>query len=215
MKYQVFLLLAALLLLRCAVSMGEAISDWHRVTNTYTDTKNDNKSVVRLWQVETANEAVTEEINGIARGWAEEKGPALPAQKNNNKGNSRLDVEIRYSRTGHTWLSFLVQARTQYRQKLTEQVIETRTYNMATGERITLKEIFDEAPETWTFLGNAVREGLTAFWPEEEPDAEKLEALCAREALEQADFTLHGMSLVLHSPADLLYCSCSCSWWCS
>ena len=205
MKYQVFLLLAALLLLRCAVSMGEAISDWHRVTNTYTDTKNDNKSVVRLWQVETANEAVTEEINGIARGWAEEKGPALPAQKNNNKGNSRLDVEIRYSRTGHTWLSFLVQARTQYRQKLTEQVIETRTYNMATGERITLKEIFDEAPETWTFLGNAVREGLTAFWPEEEPDAEKLEALCAREALEQADFTLHGMSLVLHYPADLLY----------
>ena len=184
---------------------AEAISPLHKVTNTYTDTKNDNKSLTRLWHVETALESVTEEINGIAEVWAEEKGPGLPAAKNNTKLNSRLDVEIRYSRTGHKWLSFLIQARTQYHRELKEQVFTTRTYDMETGERIRLGDIFNGEEATWKTLGDGVREGLTAYWPETEPDAEALNALCSREALEKADFTLHGMSLVLHYPAEALY----------
>ena len=197
------LLLGLIFALSCAPA--EAISPYHQVTNTYTDTKNANKSVVRLWQVETALDAVSEEINGIARAWAEEKGPDLPSQGNSTTRNSRLDAEIRYSRTGHTWLSFLVQARTHYHQKLTDQVMTTRTYNMSTGERITLSDIFDDDDATWDYLASGVREGLLAYWPDIEPEEEKLDALCTREALEAADFTLHGMSLVLHYPADILY----------
>ncbi|MBR2823062.1 MAG: polysaccharide deacetylase family protein [Clostridia bacterium] len=184
---------------------AEAISPLHKVTNTYTDTRNDNKSVVRLWHAETALESVTEEINGIAEHWAAEIGPGLPEARNNTKLNSRVDVEIRYSRTGHKWLSFLVQARTQYHRDLTDQIFTTRTYDMETGERIRLTDIFDGEAETWRMLADGVREGLTAYWPEETPDPEKLEALCAREALERADFTMHGMSLVLHYPAEALY----------
>jgi len=198
--------LLALGLLCCLSFAGaESISPLHKVTSAYTDTKNENRSVVRLWQVETAADSVSEEVNAIARGWAEEFGPDLPAQKNAGSRNSRLDVEIRYSRTGHTWLSFMVQARTQYRQNLTAQVFTTRTYNMSTGERIYLTDLLDEDPATWNYLSGRVREELTAYWPEVEPDPEKLNALCAREALEQAEFTLHGMSLVLHYPADALY----------
>ncbi len=194
-----------LLLLVCASARGEGLSPLHKVTNTYTDTKNANKSVVRLWQVETAVDAVSEEINGIARAWAGEKGPGLPSQGNANKRNSRLDVEIRYSRTGHSWLSFLVQARTEYHQKLKDQVFTTRTYDMSTGERVLLTDLLDDDEATWAYLSRGVREGLTAYWPDLEPDPEKLDALCAREALEKADFTLHGMSLVLHYPASALY----------
>ena len=124
-----------------AARAGEPIADCHRVKNTYTETRQENKSVIRLWQVETALPAVTEEINGIARGWAEERGPELPAASSNKK-NSRLEVDIRYSRTGHTWLSFLVQARTIRSQKLTDQVFTTRTYDMTTGERITLEDLY-------------------------------------------------------------------------
>ncbi|MBQ9252970.1 MAG: polysaccharide deacetylase family protein [Clostridia bacterium] len=191
----------------CALSLAaaESISPLHQVQNGYQDTVNSNKSVVRLWQVETAADSVTEEVNGIAQAWAEELGADLPAQKNAGKSNSRLDVEIRYSRTGHRWLSFLIQARTQYHQALTDQRMTTRTYDMSTGERIFLSDIFDEDEATWAFLAEGVREGLLAFWPEEEPEAEKLAALCSREALEQAEFTLHGMSLVLHYPAEALY----------
>ena len=184
---------------------AQGIEPCHQVTNTYTETKNANKSVVRLWQVATVQDAVTEEINGIARAWAEELGKDLPSQGNGSTRNSRLDVEIRYSRTGLTWLSFLVQARTQYHQKLTGQVFTSRTYNMATGERVLLTDVLDADDKTWKELGQAVREGLSAYWPEEEPDPEKLDALCQRQALEQAEFTLHGMSLVLHYPANALY----------
>ncbi len=206
-KYTAVFWTAVLILLIRTAGTGcaEAISEMHRVKNTYTDTKNGNKSIIRLWQVETANENVTEEINGIAKAWAEEKGNDLPAAQNSTKKNSRLDVEIRYSRTGHSWLSFLVQSRTTYHRKLTEQVFTTRTYDMNTGERIRLRDIFDDDDQTWVTLGEGIREGLTAYWPETEPDAAKIDALCKREAIEEAEFTLHGMSLVLHYPAEVLY----------
>ena len=65
--------------------------------------------------------------------------------------------------------------------------------------------IFDEDSEAWALLADRVRTTLRGYWPDEEPDAEALEQLCTQEALLKADFTLHGMSLVLHYPASLLY----------
>ena len=188
------------------VSAGaEALQDCHKVTNTYTETKGENKTVVRLWHVETALEAVTQEINGIAEKYAEELGGSLPAAKDYNDRNSRLDVEIRYSRTGLSWMSFMVQARTIFHRELTDQQFTTRTYDMNTGMRITLGMIFDEESEAWSLLADRVREAATAYWPDVEPDAEALEKICSRSELEKADFTLHGMSLVLHYPASVLY----------
>ena len=205
MKKAVFLavLLAAVFFL--ALSGAETLQECHKVTNTAKTTTQSNKSQVKLWHAETALPAVTEEINGLAEAWAEELGPTLPNAGNNGKKNSRLDAEIRYSRTGLHWMSFLVQARTTYHQKLTGQRFTTRTYDMETGERIMLSDIFDDSSEIWTLLGDRVKQSLTDYWPETEPDAEKLAALCERDALEQAEFTLHGMSLVLHYPAETLY----------
>ena len=194
--------LAALL---SAPAGAETLQDCHKVTSSYQDTKAKNKSQVRLWHVETASEKVTQEINGIAEEWAEELGSDLPAAKNTGDGNSRLDVEIRYSRTGLTWMSFMVQARTIYHRALKDQRIETRTYDMTTGARITLDLIFDEDSEAWSLMAERVRETLRNYWPDVEPDAEALDRLCTPEALTKADFTLHGMSLVLHYPAEWLY----------
>ena len=184
---------------------AETLQDCHRVTNTFKETKAKNLSVVRLWHVETALDSVTQEINGLAEAWAAELGSDLPKARNGGSGNSRLDVEIRYSRTGLSWMSFMVQARTIYHQELKDQQFTTRTYDMKTGMRITLNLIFDEDSAAWDLLADRVRETLRSYWPDEEPDAEKLESLCTREALEKAEFTLHGMSLVLHYPASLLY----------
>ncbi len=204
-KAGILLLILLICFMNMPVSGAESLRDCHRVTNKASVTTQKNKSQVKLWHVETAHPAVTEEINGIAQAWADELSPDLPKAGNNGKKNSRLDVEIRYSRTGLTWLSFLVQARTTYHQKLTAQQFTTRTYNMETGDRILLTDIFEDDDETWNMLGETVRQALTDYWPDVEPDAETLNRLCTREALEQADFTLHGMSLVLHYPAQLLY----------
>jgi len=198
-----FACMAAMFL--CAFASAEPLQDCHRVSSTYQDTKQNNASVIRLWQVETALPAVSEEVNGLAAAWAEELGPDLPKAVNSGKKNSRLDVEIRYSRTGLRWMSFLVQARTTYHRNLTDQRIAARTYDMISGQRLFLTDVFDDTEETWALLSEKVRDTLTNYWPEEEPDPETLERLCGREALEQADFTLHGMSLVLHYPASLLY----------
>ncbi len=195
------------LLLLCLVptALARPLQGCHKVASQYHDTKQDNRSVIRLWHVETALPAVTEEINGLAEAWAGELGPSLPKAVNNGKKNSRLDVEIRYSRTGLTWMSFLVQARTTFHRNLTAQRFTTRTYNMVTGERITLADLFPAGDSVWDTLSAGVREALTAYWPDLEPEAEELNRLCGREALESAEFTLHGMSLVLHYPAELLY----------
>ena len=209
MKRLIGLLLALTLLMGClpafALEKGLPLQRVHQVTLTWQDTVYDNKSRVRLWQAETALPEVTGEINQIARGYAETYGQDLPAARNAANGNSRLDVEIRYSRTGLSWLSFLVQARVIYHRDLTAQYITSRTYDMETGQRIALTDIFAEESEGWALLEAAVRSQCAAYWPDEEPDAAALEGLCSRESLRETDFTLHGMSLVLHIPAQLLY----------
>ena len=199
------LLTAICLLAGTGSAYAETLQECHKVTNTATLSTQKNKSQIKLWHAETAHPAVTEEINGIAEAWAEELGPELPKAGNNGKKNSRLDVEIRYSRTGLHWMSFLVQARTTYHQKLQAQKFTTRTYNMETGDPVRLTDLFEDTDNTWKTLGDRVRQSLTDYWPEEEPDPDALESLCSREALTGADFTLHGMSLVLHYPAETLY----------
>ena len=198
-------LLTAVCLCVGVPACAQTLQDCHRVTNTATTTTQDNKSRVKLWHAETALPEVTEEINGLAEAWAKEIGPTLKAAGNNGKKHSQLDVEIRYSRTGLSWLSFMVQARTTYHQKLTAQQFTTRTYDMENGQRILLTDVFESDDDTWTMLSDRVRQALTDYWPDEEPDAAALDRFCTREALEQAEFTLHGMSLVLHYPADALY----------
>ena len=206
MKLRRFLLwlTAAVLLWAVFPARAETLQDCHRVTNTFQDTKQANKSVIRLWHVETALPQVTEEINAIAESWAAEIGPTLKKAANQSKSNSRVDVEIRYSRTGLSWMSFLVQARTTYHRALTGQLFTTRTYNMLTGERIRLADLFD-AEEVWELLSAGVRSGLESYWPEEEKDPALLDSLSSRESLEDAEFTLHGMSLVIHFSASQLF----------
>ncbi|MBR6027959.1 MAG: polysaccharide deacetylase family protein [Clostridia bacterium] len=199
------LLLLALSCPASALDKGLPLQEAHKVHLYYIDSTKDNKSQVRLWQAESALPEVDAEINGIASAFALLYGEDLPAAKNTGDKNSRLDVEIRYSRTGLTWLSFLVQARTSYHRKLTGQAIASRTYDMTTGERVELEDIFPADGEAWSVLAEAVREQCTASWPDEAPDEAALASLCDPECLRQLDFTLHGMSLVIHIPAELLY----------
>lgn len=203
MKRLIALVMVILLLLP-ALPAG-AIEECHRVKVTKKDTTQKNKSIVRLWQVDTVLDTVDEELAAIAGEYVERIAPTLQEAKNNTGKNSRLDVVTRHSRTGLTWMSFLVQARITYHRDLIGQEIQSRTFDMTTGERIWLTDIFDVDSQGWDILEAAVREQAAAYWPEVEPDAAALEELCTLQALSEMDFTLHGMSLVLHIPAEKLY----------
>lgn len=166
MKKYIACLLAAILLLTMLPASASAeggMQACHRVTAKYTDSKQSNKSGIRLWSVKTALTSVDDEINGLAQAYADKIAPTLQAGKATGDKNSRLDVEIRHSKTGLTWMSFLVQARTTYHRDLIAQEFTSRTFDMTTGERILLTDIFPEGSEGWTMLREKLKAQSTTI----------------------------------------------------
>ncbi len=198
----------SLLLLLPALAAGETaapgLQPCHRQTLQETVTMQHNGARTSLWQIDTVQDEVDAELNAIVRAWAEEIGPTLPAPAP-GASNSRVNCIIRPSRTGLTWMSFMMQARTIVSERNCEVRFTTRTYDMTTGERVLLTDVFPEDSEAWAMLATAVEEAVCAYFPDVAPDAEALAAVTTREALETADFTFHGMSLVLHLPASDFY----------
>lgn len=205
MTKRLLAVLLCLMLMLPAAASAETLQECHRVKVTRNDTKQKNQSVIRLWTLDTALDSVDAELAELTDEYVKRLAPELKKAGNATSKNSRLEVEVRYSRTGLTWMSFLVQARTTYHRELIGQEITSRTYDMITGERIMLTDIFPEDSEAWTLLRETVQETVKAYFPDEEPDQDRLEALAADEALREMDFTLHGMSLVLHIPASIVY----------
>ncbi|MBQ8535786.1 MAG: polysaccharide deacetylase family protein [Clostridia bacterium] len=200
-----WLLLFLCLCLVPLLAQADGVPDHQRAELKLTDVKQDNKSIVRTWKITTALPEVDDELNGLVQDYAQRLGPELPKAANNTSKNSRLDSEIRYSWTGQSWMSFLVTARTTYHRELTSHELTSRTYDMLTGEQIYLTDIFDEDSEAWNYLAEQIESQITAYWPEETPDQEQLDAWLDPDAVKEAEFTLHAMSMVLHYPAELVY----------
>ncbi len=153
---------------------------------------------VSLWQVTTVLPSVDREVNGLAKRFVKDTVPHL------SKGE-RLDVSIRRSRTGLRWMSFFVQARVSLNGHFQYQSAVSRTYDMISGETISLDDLFGTREEGWQTLSNAVRQQLNGYFPDETADAATVDVLCSKEFMRSAPFTLHGMSLVLHYDAVRLY----------
>lgn len=187
------------------VEPGQPLQECHKVTVTRKDTTQKNKSVIRLWTLDTYDDTVDAELAALTKEYVDRLGPTLQKAANSTSKNSRLEVEVRYSRTGMTWMSFLVQARTTYHRQLIGQEITSRTYDMTTGQRVALTDIFHEGGEGWTVLRNAVEAKVREYFPDEKPDETALSALLTDEGLRGLDFTLHGLSMVIHIPAGSVY----------
>ncbi len=206
LRQMLALLLCLFLVPMTAQAEGEKLplQDAHRVKMKQVSKSQSNGSTVYRWQIEkTAQPSVTEEINALALAYADELAPTLgrPAKDS----YSRLDVDVLHSRTGLSWMSFMVQSRYILNKVVKDVRFTTRTYDMATGERLMLTDIFPADSEVWPILQEAVKERINAYFPGTEPVQEAYEAAITREAVEQMDFTLHGMSLMLHLHAGDFY----------
>ncbi|MBQ9264550.1 MAG: polysaccharide deacetylase family protein [Clostridia bacterium] len=165
-----------------------------------TESKTLRKGVtVKKTYPKTANAAVTKDMRALIDGMAKEGQTALP------KANAYLDVGASVYRTGDRWMSFLTVARVVHSKKQTYVDCAARVYNMKTGQRVELTDLFAPDSEGWAVLAAAVEEQLTAYFHGVQPNAEALSALCSREALEQAPFTLTPGKLSLHYRAGALY----------
>lgn len=206
---RIFAMLLSLMLLippAAAAAAGDqfayGLQDCHRFSLAETQMKQRNGAVGYLWQIDTVQDEVDAQLNAVTKAWAEEIAPTLPAP---GSSNSRVNCIIKPSRTGLTWMSFMLQARTIVNVKTREVRFATRTYDMTTGERVLLTDIFPQDSAAWEMLAEAIRQDVNAYFPGTEPDAAALERATAREAIEGMDFTLHGLSLVLHLHAADFY----------
>ncbi len=193
------------LLAQAEGAQGLPLQTCHKTTARQLTTDRPNGAKVVKWQIATALPAVDAELNALAQAYVDELAGGLRAPGSGSNENSRLTVSIRPSRTGLTWMSFMVQARTLYHQKTADVQFTTRTYDMTTGEIVRLTDIFPADSAAWDMMATAIRDTVNAYYPSLVAPAEVLDAVTTREAIEQMDFTLHGMSLVLHLDAAQFY----------
>jgi len=204
------LALCLVLLALPASGLGEKADrfpDCFRVTYSVSEKEiNSHGSFVSKDIISTVLPTVDEEINGLADQFEAELSDALtPDAGKNPRRNSRLDIHVVNTRSGESAVSFLVLARESYYRKQKQSPIAGRVYDMATGQRITLDDLFDEDSEAWDVLAETVWEELSAYFPQTEAAPEALSALCTREALRETPFMLGPVSLSLHYQASVLY----------
>ncbi len=200
----------ALVLCLPACAVGEKEKSFPAVMKVEYEVKereiNQGRSFVSKDVITTALPEVTEEINGLADHFEEEMSPYLtPDASRNPKRNSRLDIHVVNTRSGQSAVSFLVLARESYNRRQKRSPLAARVYDMATGQKITLDDLFDEDSEAWDVLAETVYEELSNYFPQQEADPDTLNALCTREALLETPFMLGPVSLSFHYEANILY----------
>lgn len=166
----------------------------------------DNRSFVYKEYLKTTNKDVNDDIKSIVDGFDEQLSPTLRADaKKKGSRNSRVDVNVIYYRTGERFISTMIQARNVYYREQLSILMTTRTYDLSTGKRILLTDLFGEESPAWDILESGVLKQLESVYPGEKRDEEAIAALSEREALKKADFTLSGMELTLHYPAGDIF----------
>ncbi len=199
-------LLLALLMLplpgALAAEKYETLPEHMQMTQSFEHERlGNNVSIDRAWPV-TANESVNAELRA-AIDQLETQGRAfLPARATRDKEGALLDVGATVYRTGESWASFLMTASVQDDRKQIYTAVDTRAYDLLTGEAITLSDVIaDEAG--WQIVADAVRAQASAYFPDEPADEARLDALT--QDLASAPFTLTVAYLQLHFRADRLY----------
>lgn len=202
-------LLAALIICGCAGALGETTASGAKydslppifaltVEQEERFVDEDESAWVHKEWLSTTNPDVNAELKAIVDAYDAELSPALERDpKKKGKRNSTLNVDVVYYRTGEKWLSTMILARANYYNEQRPVSMTTRLYDLQSGERLTLADIFGDNADAWDALAARVREQLQGAFPGESRDQSAIDALCAREALEQADFTLSAMELTL------------------
>lgn len=152
----------------------------------------------------TANAAVNAEMRLLIDDMAE-RGKEFMPLGSIKLMPAYLDVGATVFRTGEKWMSFLTIARIAYEREQTYVDFDARVYDMETGGRVTLAQLFPADSPAWDVIAQEVRSQLTAYFAGTDPNADALAALCTRESLENTPFTLSVAKMTLHFRADALY----------
>lgn len=200
------LLLILLLLFACTgpAFAAREFPDALRFTQRLTRKRYPDGRMLSVILPNTASTRVDQEIAKLVESMGKKGYPYLKPSARASL-NNRGDFGSYITRVGDRWMSFLTVGRVTENSALVWLSADARVYNMETGRRVWLKDILDEASGAWEKLAAEARSQLSAFFPGESADPAALDALCTREALSSAGFTLSPGHLSLIWPAEVLY----------
>ncbi len=210
MKKIVALLTAVLLLLSASFANAEkleATPDYF-LTDTIVEERkeDDNRRFVSKEYLITSNESVNAELREIADNFEAELFPTMQQDDSKNaRRNSRLDIVTLHYITGYNWLSTMTLGRVSYKRAQVCSPFTTRCYDILTGERILLSDIFTDDSSAWDFMAERVRDHVSKLFPSESRNPDAIEQLIQKENLQNAEFTLSAMELTLHYEAKEVY----------
>lgn len=177
--------------------------EYLRITQS-TETREIRENVcLRLTRPVSSNPEVDRVISDIVDGFAEKYSPLLPDKK--QKVLHDLDIAPVVFRTGTSWISFLTISRLSVGNTVTSLDYDSRVYDMKTGSRIMLSDIFPKSSEVWKLISDRVREQLSNCFPDETADPAVLDRICSVKSLKKADFSLSAARLMLTWNSDILY----------
>lgn len=169
---------------------------------TVIDSIRKNISIRRTYP-KTCNESINSEMAALIDSMLERSRDTLSHERTD--ATSCLDVGAVVSRTGTSFMSFLTIAETSrdYMQHYVD--FDARVYDVKTGRRIALTDVFPQESEAWDILAAEVQAQLSAAFPSMEADEKILASLTQREQLKAAAFTMGAARLTLTYRADALY----------
>lgn len=165
--------------------------------------QNKNKEYIAKEYLKTTNETVTQEICEIVDAFDEKYSVLLSGRATNKpKIYNRLDVEVNYGRSGESVLSNLIIARTTHRRQQKEVFFTTRNFDLKTGKRILLDDIFEASSDAWGIIEERAVLYFKNLFPNDVRNQKAIDKVLAKEALKEAEFTLNGAELTLHFNAN-------------
>ena len=196
---------ALLLLLLCAGAAAETafyeeMPPYLRVTQETIEEMGAGGKLIRRTYPETASDQVNDDMRALIDRMTEEALLRLPQEK---AKEIELDAGAVITRSGSSLMSFLVIAQANDGNQPLFVETESRVYDIETGRRIALSDLFDAQSGAWAMMEREVRAQLSAAYPGREIDQAQLDRFCGE--LAQADFTLGAARMTLTFPADTLY----------
>lgn len=168
-----FLSALAALLLCASCAAGEETGKYDTLPEIFAITVeeaerkiDDGSAYVYKEYVTTVNPEVNAALRALVDGYDEAISPTLEMDpRKKGKRGSALNIDTVYYRTGTQYLSTLTIARASFREEQRSTDFTTRTWDLESGQRLLLTDLFAPDSDAWEILSQGVREHLSSIFP--------------------------------------------------
>ena len=183
-------------------AMAESFPELLQVTQKTREQKVSSDYIILRTYPDTARDDVDAELTACVERMSE-AGKSIADEL--KQSDVRLDTGAVYFRTGTATLSFLVLSEITAGSKMIQTDFESTVYNMETGKKIQLPDLFKDWKKASVMLSEKVRQQISAAYPGEDADADELKKISDPVELKRASFVMTPARIMLTYAAEKLY----------